>query len=249
MKIPLKPPPTNTDSNVELGRLLSPPSRFRHLPLAVLVLLILNLLATCNNARTAKMAAVHQPYIYVQNPDGTTVEAKPVDPLERSEAVVAKFAQDWLKLAYTWKAAPEKGKAFVNERGMDFPADFHAASLAIEPGYREAYMDLMVEKYQREFPFSNYTSGQQQSYVRTYQQPKVEPVEKGVWDVTLVATRTHATGNSILAHEIFNRVIRVKAVRPSAGDQKLWGDRETHLGKLLNEMQHQGLQIIQVSEF
>lgn len=242
-------PRPNPNTEFEQGHPLSQPSKFRYLPLVVLVLLLLNLLATCNNARTSRLAAKHQPLIYVQNPDGTTIQAKPVEPLYRSEAVIAKFAEDWLKLAYSWKAPPEAGKAFVNERGLDFPYQFHGASLAIEPGYREAYMDLMAQKYQKQFPLANYIAGQQQSYVRTYEQPKVQPVEKGVWDVSLVATRIHASGDSLLAQEIFNRVIRVRAIVPSSSEQKLWGNRETHLGRLLNEMQRQGLQIVQISEF
>jgi len=212
------------------------------------------------------MAAEHQPKIYMQTLDGTTVVAKPVDPLDRSEEVNENFAADWLTLAYTWKLPPEpektasgtklgktasgteSAKSSVTERNIDFPYQFHTASLAIEPGYREAYMDLMAQKYSRQFPFSNYISGQNQSYVRIYSK-KVVPVEKGLWDVMIVATRIHASGDTILAQEILNRVIRQKAVDPAVSEQKLWGNRDTHLGQLLNEMQRQGLQIVQISEF
>ncbi len=238
-----------TISNFEQVHPLTQPSKFRYLPLVVIGLLILNLLITCNNSRTSQMAAKNQPYIYVQSSDGTTSKAKPVDSLYRSDAVIAKFAEDWLKLAFTWKNSPEKGSSFVSERGEDFPYQFHVASLAIEPGYREAYMNLMLQKYQKEFPFGNYVSGQRQSYIRIYDTSKVEPVEKGSWDVTVVATRTHASGDSILANEIFNHVIRVRAVKPSSDDKKLWGDRDTRLGKLLNEMQHDGLQVVQINDF
>lgn len=248
MKTEFKP-----DSNTEFqpDHPLFQPSRFRYLPLVALALLILNLLATCHNSRTTQMAAQHQPYIYVEKTDGTTTEAEPVDPLFRSEAVVAKFTEDWLKLAYTWKIAPEAGKPYVNERGVDFPYPFHQASVAIVPGYREAYMDLTAKKYQQEFLFSNYINGQYQSYVRTYEPrgPKVQTVEPGVWDVTIVATRDHAINDSIVAHEIFNHVIRLKAIRPPNGDEMLWGNRETHLGKVLMKMQKQGLQVIRVTEF
>ena len=246
MKTESRPKP-NLD--FERSNPLFQPSRFRYLPLVVLALLVLNLVATCSNSRASRMAAKNEPYIYVQQPDGTAVEAKPADPLFRTDAVVGTFAEDWLKLAFTWKAPPEKGKSFVKERGADFPYQLHAASLAIEPGYREAYMDLVAKMYQREFPFANYITGQQQSYVRTYEDPKVQRVGKGTWDVMIVATRTHASKDSVLAQEIFNHVIRVRAVKPSSRDQKLWGDRDTHLGKVLNAMQHQGLQVTQVNEF
>lgn len=253
MKTELKP---QSNPEFQPDHPLFQPSRFRYLPLSVLLLLIINLLATCHNARTSQLAAKHQPYIYVENADGTTTEAKPVDPLMRSEAVIAKFSEDWLKLAYTWKIAPETGERLVNERGVDFPYQFHKASLAIIPGYREAYMDLTAKKYQQEFVFADYINGQHQCQVRIFE-PKndakqgstVQSVEPGVWDVTIVATRDHAINNSIVAHEIFNHVIRVRAIRPSSGDEELWGERDTHLGKLMNEMQKQGLQVIRVSEF
>lgn len=243
-----KPKP-KLDSNFAPGHPLHQQSKFQYLPLFVLVLMLLNLLATCSNTRTLQTAIKNKPYIYVQNPDGTTIQGKPVDPLYRSDAVVRKFAEDWLKVAFSWKLPPEKGKPFVTERGVDFPSQFHAASLAIVPGYREIFMDLTAKKYQREFAFGNYITGQFQSNVQIFEDSKVQQVEKGVWDVTVVATRTHATGDSILAQEIFNRVVRVRVIKDSSENQKLWGGRDTHLGKLLNEMQLQGLQFTQINEF
>lgn len=239
------PPSIDSDPNHPLHA----PSRFKYLPLAIVLLLVVNLLATCQNSRTSQMGARHQPYIYVQNPDGTTIKANPVNPLLRSDPVIASFTANWLKLAYTWKVPPDKGKAYVSERGTDFPFSFHALSMAIEPEYREVYMDSIAQKYQKEFPFTDYISGQSQSYVRTFEQPKVERVEEGVWDVTIVATRTHASGESIFAHEIFNHVIRVRAIKPSIEEDKLWGASDTYLGKLFREMELQGLQIVKISQF
>lgn len=235
----------------EPGHPLHQLSKFRYLPLIVVVLLLSILLATCNNTKALQMVVENQPYIYVQNLDGTTIQAKPSDPLLRSDPVIAKFVQNWLKLAYGWKAPPDKGKAFISERGVDFPYQFYLASLAIKPEYREAYLDLTAKKYETKFPFSNYITGQFQSYVRIYEPdlPKIVLVEKGIWDVTIVAIRTHAVGDSILAQEVFNHVIRVRAIKPSNEDEELWGNTDSHLGILLNEMQHDGLQIIQINEF
>jgi len=223
--------------------------RFKYVPLLIIALLILNLLTTCNNSRVLQKAIENKPYIYVQNPDGKTIQATPSDPLYRSDATLSKFSDDWLKLAFSWKTPPEKGEAFVNERKVDFPYQFYEASLAIQPGYREAYMDRIAQKYQRQFPLENYITGQWQSDVKTYQKPKIQPVEKGVWDVAIVATRTHAVGLSIFAREVFNHVIRVRAIDPATDDGELWGNQDTHLGKLLAKMQRQGLQIIQIDEF
>ena len=246
-KIKPNPPPEAPKQDIEPDHPLYQPPKFSRLPLFIIVLLLLNLVATCGNSVATRRVARNQPYIYVQSRLGTTEQATPVDPLYRTDEVIAKFTEDWLKLAYTWKTSPEKSGASVNEQGIDFPYPFHAASVAIIPGYREAYMELIAQKYDREFSFGSYISGQTQSYVRTFERPKVELVEKGVWDVTVVATRTHARGDSIFAHEIFNHVIRVQAIKPDAGN--LWGNQETHLGKLFSEMQEQGLQIIDISEF
>ncbi len=239
----LPKPPKEIENNST--QLLAKSDKFRYLPLGVIGLLIMNLIATCSNSRTSQMAAKNQPYIYVQNIDGSVTEAQPTDSLERTEAVISKFATDWLKLAFTWKNGTNTGnETFVNERGTDFPQPFHQASLALEPGYREAYMDVIAKKYKEEFPFNLYTSGQNQSYVRIYEKPTVKQVEKGVWDVAVVATRIHGNSESIIAQEIFNHVIRVRAVKPPPR-----GQPETPLEKSLNQMQKQGLQIIEINEF
>ena len=228
-------------------QLLAKKDKFRYLPLVVISLLLMNLVATCQNSRTAKMSAINQPYIYVQQPDGTVIKAHSVRSKERTEATIAKFSEDWLKLAFTWKNTRKKTEnAFVNERNVNFPQPFHQASLAIEPGYREAYMDMVAKKYDDKFPFNRYVSGQNQSYVRVYEKPSVKQVSEGVWDVAIVATRVHGNSQSIIAQEIFNHVIRVRAVKPTT---EPWGSPETPLEKSLNQMQKQGLQIIEINEF
>jgi len=240
-------PKLNTD--FQQSHPLHQRSILNYLPLAVITLLILNLLATCTNTSTLRSAISNRSKIYVQSVDGTTLEAQLVDPLHRSDATIRNFAEDWLKLAYTWKASTEEATNFVKERGIAFPREFHVASIALEPAYREAFMDRQTQKYQKEFAFGNYITGRSQAYVRVFEpgRSKVQLVEKGVWDVTIVATRTHAIDNSIFAQETLNRIIRVKAISPEI-NQKLW-EQETYLGKVMNEMQQQGLQIVQVSEF
>jgi hypothetical protein len=237
-------------SEIDSNHPLSTPERFKHLPLVVLSLLILNLLATCHNSRTSQMGALNRALIYVQTPTGEAIEAYPKDSLYRSDATIALFVENWLELAYTWKSPPSKGNAFVKERGIDFPYQFHAASFAIQPGYREAYMDLTAREYQEKFPFANYIGGRHQSYIRIFENPKIVPVSPGVWDVQVVATRTHVEGKSIFAHEIFNRVIRVRAVKPNSNnDKKRWENRETYASTMMEAMQRQGLQIVEIVKF
>ena len=93
--------------------MLAKRDKFRYLPLVVISLLLMNLVATCQNSLTAKMSAQNQPYIYVQQPDGGVIEGNPMGSKERTEATIALFAQDWLKLAFTWKIPTQKRKMLL----------------------------------------------------------------------------------------------------------------------------------------
>ena len=233
------------------------PSGLRYLPLLIWVVLFLNLVNSCSNSQKLKLAIQNKPYIYVQTSDGEIVKAKPVDSLHREEVVVKKFGENWLKVAYTWQntVKPDQDDHFVSENGIQYPQSYYLASLAIVPGYREAYMKSTFEKYRKQFPFEKYLRGEYQSYVRIFNEPIIMTVKDeqgkiipGMWDVKIVATRTHAQEKSIVAHEVLNRVIRLRAVKPS-DDRYLWGDKTSDLGRLLNQMQKQGLQIIEITEF
>lgn len=226
-------------------------SRFKYLPLTVLLLLVANLLGMCHSSFSARQAAKDEPYVYVQLPDGEVVQAQPKGHLYRSEETLQQFAQNWLTLGFSWKLdpAPEANpENMVTERNINFPKPFHAASVAIIPGLRESYMDSTAQKYRETFPFEKYISGEQQSYLRFFEEPKVHKIKDGVWDITVIATRTHASGNAIIAHEIFNHVLRVQAIKPTASQGELWAEMDTPLGKLLNATQRQGLQIIEINE-
>ncbi len=226
---------------------LNKPSPFRYLPLLIWAVLLFLLFNSCNNSRQLKLAIQNKPYIYVQTDDESIVKAKVVAPSYREEGVIRDFVENWLEIAFTWQNQEQKNY-FVTERNIDFPLPFYLASLGIKPGYREAFMDGTYQKYDQKFPFHQYISGEYQSYVRTFKDPVVSPVEPGVWDVKIVTTRTHARKNSIIAHEILNRIIRVQAIKPS-DDNYLWGEPTTELGRLLNQMQKQGLQVIEITEF
>ncbi len=237
--------------------ILDKPSGLRYLPLLIWVVLFLNLVNSCSNSQKLKLAIQNKPYIYVQTLDGEIVKAKPVDSLHREEVVVKKFGENWLKVAYTWQNTPTmpKDDQFVSENAIQYPQSYYLASLAIVPGYREAYMKSTFEKYRKQFPFEKYLRGEYQSYVRIFNEPIIMTVKDeqgkiipGMWDVKIVATRTHAQEKSIVAHEVLNRVIRLRAVKPS-DDRYLWGDKTSDLGRLLNQMQKQGLQIIEITEF
>lgn len=221
-------------------------SRFEWMPLAIIGMLLFNCFLTLRLVGLNKLAVASRPYIYMQNVDGTAEKAEPVDELYRSDATIKAYAEDWLKLAYTWRSN-DRDSYYVNERQVKYPLPLHTASMAIAPGYRETYLPSTNQKYSQQFSFDTYISGKHQSYVRVFEQPIVERVKPGVWDVTVIATRTHARGNAIIAQENFNHVIRLKAIEP--GNSRLGERQNTTLETLLNRMQNQGLQIIKINQY
>ena len=80
-----------------------------------------------------------------------------------------------------------------------------------------------------------------------FEQPIVRQVEPGLWDVTVIATRTHSQGNSVVAQEKFNHEFRLKAIDP--GNSRLGNQHNTTLEKLFKKTQNQGLQIIKISQY
>ena len=223
-------------------------SILRYIPYLVIILLAFIIGTNLYNAWQIGQAIKLKPYMYVQMSSGETLKAQPVENIQRTDQTLINFAQNWLTLAFSWKNTQDNKSSGVTERGTAFPKQFHTASLAIQPGYREAYMDLVADTYKEQYQLKKYISGENQSYIRFFETPQVVPVKKGVWDIYVVATRTHAKDESVLAHEIFNRKIRLNAVKPSDTDGHRDGT-ETSLEKKINDMQKQGLQIVEINEF
>lgn len=227
----------------------------RFTPLFILILLVGNVFASCDNSRKLNKAIEQKAYIYVETAGGETIKAKPVEEFHREPTAIASFAEQWLLLAFSWNDLAELPENYVIENRIKYPYSFYLASLAIKPGYRESYLHLLTEKYREDFEFNRYISGEYQSLVRIFDEPIVLPVEdktgktiEGIWDVKIVATRTHSRGKIIIAHEKFNRTIRVQAIRPvSENEAKVWGD--TDLGQFLQQLQKKGLQVVEIAEF
>ena len=224
---------------------LTQKSRFGWMPIVVLAIILSNLILSFNLQRKISLLTINKPYIYVQKVDGEIAVAEPVDPLYRSETVIQTFTRDWLTLAYTWNI--QDPKMFISENKVNYPLPLYSASIAIMPEYREAYLASVSHKYRDRFVFENYIAGKDQSYVRIFQQPVVKKVEEGVWDVTIIAYRTHAKGDSIIAEEKFNHVIRIKAIVPNNKVQV--SSQDFLIKQLFKEMQNKGLQIIEIHSF
>lgn len=226
-------------------------SRFGWMPLVVVLTLLINLILTFRLNHRVGFLANNKPYIYVQKVDGEIAVSEAADELHRSDKVIQQFTEDWLKTAYAWQI--KDPKQFVTENNINYPLPLYFASLAIAPDYREAYLTAIAKKYSEGFRFDNYISGTDQSYIRIFQKPVVESIEPGVWDVTIIAYRTHAKEDSIFAEEQFNRVLRVRAIEPGdeptkrALEQADSSTEETALEQQMKNMQNKGLQIIKIT--
>ena len=216
------PPPSQAK---KVMAVLEKPSLMRYAPVALMGLLLANLFVSCSGWLTAGKLIRDRPYIYVHNAEeGTAVKAKAVDHLHREPAIVTKFAKDWLTLAYTWQLKGLK-TASVRESGYEFPAPFHAASLALMPGFREGYLPQQLAKYAKDdLNMSRYLSGSQESYIKFHQEPILEEIKPGLWNVSIISTRVHAQGSAVFANEVFNFSLKLQAVPPSK--DQLWGIRK-----------------------
>lgn len=241
--------PINKTKSKQIDNLLTQKSRFGWMPIVVILTLLTNCFLTLQVLRLSKITMVSRPYIYVQKPEGVTDIAQPVDKLHRTDAVLSSYAEDWLKLAYTWRS--NKPNAHITEGNIKYPLPLHMASHAIAPGYRETYLVSTHHKYNslnnNQFNFNQYLTGQYQSHIRVFEQPVVKQIKPGLWDVTVIATRTHTQGNSVIAQEKFNHQLRLKAIDP--GNSRITFKNPTSLEKLFSKTQLQGLQIVKISQY
>ena len=224
------------------NQLLEQKSPYRWFPLLIVGVIVLNLFITLRSSQKIQNLAITKPFIYVQTENGEVIAAKAVNELHRNEHVIQTFAQEWLIHGFTWKLNGSNISS-VREKEVEYPTPLHDASLAISPEYREGYLLALNDKYSEQFKFRDYILGQRQSYIRIFDQPVVKEVEPGIWDVTIVAYRTHTEGKSIIAEEQFNHILRVKAIEPGEEEES----QKDVMHQKLKDMQRKGLQIVSIT--
>lgn len=239
MTVIRKPPKTKSFN------LLEQRSRFDWLPFVILLILLLILFFSWQTTTKIDRIENNQPYIYLQKTNGTVDKGVSANNLERSDATVKAFVEDWLTLAYTWVL--DDPNLFVRAEEENYPLPLYVASFALKPIYREAYLNSIAKKYQNKFPFQSYIAGKQQSKVLIFEEPIIKPIEAGIWEVAVIAYRTHSVGTEVIAQEKFNHVITVRAIKPS--NKRLKSQKDSLLGEMMSDMQDRGLQIIQITQF
>ena len=221
------------------------------MPYLIIGLTILNTGMLFRVGLNSKQAAQKElSNVFVQLPNNQTVEAKVVDKLHREPALIQDFSYKWVKTAFSWTKG--EGRA---EGKLEYPAEFYDVSYAIDLAYRVGWMESIHKKYKKNFPFRNYISGEWEAQVQILDKGKdivVEPLEPGMWKVTVIATRLHDRDQESDFIERLNQELILKAVDfvevEEKEEQRLPPGAKTPLAQLMSLGQEHGLQIIEIRD-
>lgn len=219
------------------------------MPFLIIGLTVLNTAMLFKVGLNSKHAAQKElSNVFVQLPNNQTVEAKGVDKLHREPAHIQDFAYMWVKAAFSWT----KGEAKA-EGEIEYPTEFYDVSYAIDLSYRVGWMESIHKKYDKQFPFRNYTSGNWEAQVQILDKDQdiiVEPLERGLWKVTVVATRLHNRDKDRDFIERLNQELILKAVDfvDAEAQQRLPPGAKTPLAELMYLGQEYGLQIVEIRD-
>lgn len=217
----------------------------------VLVLFALNFFSSCgaflSSARNVQLAE-DQSTVYVQNQDETASASK-VDPLHREESLLRSYAYDLVRMGWTWSqsSTPKKHNNEI------YPAELFAIAQGIDPLSRDGWLAIEREKYEKtKQPMKEYLSGQWESVVEVRKDDDihVSQLQPGQWLIYVVAVRTHRSKEGKTFPEKLNKKIVVEAAIPTRGEsQRLFGDKDTHLNRLITKRKHDGLIITTLEDF
>ena len=213
------------------------------MPYLIIGLTILNTGLLFRVGLSSKRAAQRElSNVFVQLPNNQTVEAKPVDKRHRETSHIQDFAHKWVSAAFSWSKGEGK-----TEGKIEYPAQFYDVSYAIDLSYRVGWMESIHKKYDQDFPFRNYIAGEWEAQVQILDRKKdivVEPLEPGLWKVTVIATRLHDRDQERDFIERLNQELILKAV----DFVKTEDPDQTQLAKLMRVGQEYGLQIVEIRD-
>lgn len=214
----------------------------RFLPLLVVTALCLNLLV-CVSWFTQGARAQAPSQVYIQTDSGLVVKGQPVDPLYRSDAVVLRFAEEFVSVAYTW---PINGEGH-SEGGILYPLPMYTQAFKIHPDIRAQWLGRQSVAYAKgKDPFENYVGKPQQTKT-TLTGTKIESVDPKTheWQVRLYATQYRFDGqNNLIFNPIkINKILTLKAVQ---GFRPNWQIADTDLGRMIDDALHAELLITNI---
>lgn len=218
----------------------------------LLVLFTLNFFSSCgaflSSSRNVQLAE-DQSTIYVQNRDDETIPATKADPLHREESLLRAYAYDLVRMGWTWSDTSNPTK----HNNEVYPAELYAIAQGLDPLLRDGWLTIEREKYEKtKQPMNEYLSGQWQSVVeiRKDDDIHISQLQPGQWLIYVVAIRTHRSKEGKSFPEKLNKKMVVEAVIPTRGEsQRLFGDKDTHLNRLVTKRKHDGLMITSLEDF
>ena len=174
---------------------------------------------------------------------GLVVKGQPVDPLYRSDAVVMRFAQEFVSVAYTW---PMNGEG-QNEGKLIYPLPMYTQAFKIHPDIRAEWLGRQHVAYAKaKDPFTNYV-GKSQHTKTTITGAKIERLdpEAHEWDVRLYATQYRFDGqNNLIYNPVkVNKILTLRAVQ---GFRPNWQIADTDLGRMIDDALHSELLITNI---
>lgn len=151
--------------------------------------------------------------IYVQTPDGFTIEAQEFDQEYREAEVIQQTVATWMQLTFEWDNSVPGNPDLVDEgfqvAGVTVPTKTYLASYLMEEGFRTAFLQQLSEL----IPDDVY-SGSRRSVVRFFSVSNPRQIAEGRWEVDVVSSRIERVNNVEDAEIEFNRTITVQAAPP-----------------------------------
>ena len=227
----------------------------RWIPMTIIVLLMVNILAQCSTKSEIAKVQRQEKYAFLQREDGSTERIEQTNSIERTPAVLKKFAYDWTKTCFTWTGKTDgKNDVGVDVLNRKYPTNFYNCGVAIAPEFRQLYQTGLYDLYENHpvfrdalslKSFTGSTAATDRHEVQIYVQP-LEPEKVGVgrWEIPVVATREFRKAGTPFAVEKFNQTLELAAVPPYTAP---WSKDQTDFGKLLDDWQLQGLRIVKIT--
>ncbi len=170
--------------------------------------ILANLVLLTNNRALAKREK-----IYVQTPDGFTVEAKEFEALHRESEIIKRTISVWIQLTFEWdNDIPDSDlkDEGIELYGTTVPTKAYLGSILMADGFRREFLKTLGNQV---IPRSVY-SGRLKSFVRFYSISNPRLINEGRWEVDVVSTRFELLDGIEQKEVNFNRTFTVQAILP-----------------------------------
>ncbi|MEM9007109.1 MAG: hypothetical protein AAGE59_26715 [Cyanobacteria bacterium P01_F01_bin.86] len=168
--------------------------------------LLANLILLFNNRALATRGK-----IYVQTPDGFTIQAQEFNQDHREAKVIKQTVATWIQLTFEWDNTVPGNPELLDEGfevgGVTVPTKAYLASYLMEDGFRTSFLQQLAALIP-----SDVYSGSRKSVVRFFSVSNPRQIATGRWEVDVVSTRIERVNNVEDKEVAFNRTITVQAI-------------------------------------